>query len=452
MEGKVYGWSAGRHAGLQRGVEPGLLGQAARSRSSTSRQRRDATAPSTASSARRPRRPRRRRQAGDRSPPHGPPRLRLARANGDAPVARLPGPGRRPGQGRLGRPADRRRSPSSAGSGALDAGRDRRHAGGRRPRRRRQARDRRRHQRGVRRRRGRRLQRRPGERRSANLLDQAQAGARRLQGRCGAPCDAIPDVPLSPPTRASTRSSPTATAHAGGDPFLRRAGRRSSASSTPSCCRSSARVSPGYPVIGPVDCGRTAAAARRSARWPTTAPAYVFNPDGKSCYGQDERRTTSRCRPTATRHQLDHPLVPAVGHPAFGDLDGTRAQLRRAGRRPRPGARRRASPSTSDRPGLHRRLERAPAAASCGPGFPQPVNDLQFLTGPSVADIDGAARRGDRRGQREQGPRRLHAPPGPPVNQRWPKLTTDWTVANPTIGSFGTLDTDVRRAQGRDRR
>src|SRR5204863_160275 len=25
---------------------------------------------------------------------------------------------------------------------------------------------------------------------------------------------------------------------------------------------------------------------------------------------------------------------------------------------------------------------------------------------------------------------------------RWPKLTTDWTVANPTIGSFGTLDTD----------
>jgi hypothetical protein len=24
---------------------------------------------------------------------------------------------------------------------------------------------------------------------------------------------------------------------------------------------------------------------------------------------------------------------------------------------------------------------------------------------------------------------------------RWPKLTTDWTVANPTIGSFGTLDT-----------
>jgi hypothetical protein len=25
----------------------------------------------------------------------------------------------------------------------------------------------------------------------------------------------------------------------------------------------------------------------------------------------------------------------------------------------------------------------------------------------------------------------------------WPKLTTDWTVANPTIGSFGTLDTSA---------
>src|SRR5207249_1435554 len=30
-----------------------------------------------------------------------------------------------------------------------------------------------------------------------------------------------------------------------------------------------------------------------------------------------------------------------------------------------------------------------------------------------------------------------------PVNNRWPKLSTDWTVANPTIGSFGTLDTSA---------
>jgi thrombospondin type 3 repeat protein len=33
---------------------------------------------------------------------------------------------------------------------------------------------------------------------------------------------------------------------------------------------------------------------------------------------------------------------------------------------------------------------------------------------------------------------------GDPINAQWPKVTTDWTVANPTIGSFGnTLDTDA---------
>ncbi|MFL5331811.1 MAG: hypothetical protein ACJ8H8_01225, partial [Geminicoccaceae bacterium] len=31
---------------------------------------------------------------------------------------------------------------------------------------------------------------------------------------------------------------------------------------------------------------------------------------------------------------------------------------------------------------------------------------------------------------------------GQPVSSAWPKVTTDWTVANPTVGSFGTLDTD----------
>jgi hypothetical protein len=31
---------------------------------------------------------------------------------------------------------------------------------------------------------------------------------------------------------------------------------------------------------------------------------------------------------------------------------------------------------------------------------------------------------------------------GPPPNSRWPKLTTDWTVATPLAGSLGTRDTE----------
>ena len=37
---------------------------------------------------------------------------------------------------------------------------------------------------------------------------------------------------------------------------------------------------------------------------------------------------------------------------------------------------------------------------------------------------------------------RPSTPPGWPPAPDWPKLTSDWMVANPLIGSFGTIDTD----------
>ena len=73
------------------------------------------------------------------------------------------------------------------------------------------------------------------------------------------------------------------------------------------------------------------------------------------------------------------------------------------------------------------------------PGFPQAVNDLQFLTGPSVADLDGVAGQEILEGTASMDLNAFTAAgselPG------WPKLTTDWTVANPAVGSLGTLDT-----------
>ena len=76
------------------------------------------------------------------------------------------------------------------------------------------------------------------------------------------------------------------------------------------------------------------------------------------------------------------------------------------------------------------------------PGFPQPVNDLQFLTGPSVADIDPTI----------PGQEVLEGTASMDLNaftaagtevSGWPKMSSDWTIANPTIGSFGTLDTQA---------
>ena len=74
-------------------------------------------------------------------------------------------------------------------------------------------------------------------------------------------------------------------------------------------------------------------------------------------------------------------------------------------------------------------------------GWPLIVNDLQFLTGPAAADIDGQP--GDEViGGTASFDLFAANNAGQPVSG-WPKLTGDWTVAIPTIGSWGTVDTDA---------
>ena len=61
-----------------------------------------------------------------------------------------------------------------------------------------------------------------------------------------------------------------------------------------------------------------------------------------------------------------------------------------------------------------------------------------------------APRRGGRRRHRVARPARRSTPPGS-AGARLAEAHGDWTVANPVIGSFGTLDTDSGRPQGRRR-
>ena len=68
------------------------------------------------------------------------------------------------------------------------------------------------------------------------------------------------------------------------------------------------------------------------------------------------------------------------------------------------------------------------------------MNDLQFLTGPSVADIDGLPGEEVVGGTASLDLYGFNAA-GTPL-PGWPKLTADWTVANPALGSLGTLDMD----------
>jgi hypothetical protein len=172
---------------------------------------------------------------------------------------------------------------------------------------------------------------------------------------------------------------------------------------------------------------------------PDGGPAYLFNPNGSSCYGKDPAGHDNPLEVdfSAGLGQYDHPAFAAVGYPAFGTLDGLSVDV--------------FAPET----GLIRALDIAlndyqggqdfigawdPATGQQRPGFPAEVNDLQFLTGPVVGDVTGGPGQEVIGGTASLDLAAFNAV-GLPAGSGWPKLTGDWIVATPTLGSFGTLDT-----------
>jgi hypothetical protein len=204
----------------------------------------------------------------------------------------------------------------------------------------------------------------------------------------------------------------------------------------------------GAPVIGDVTCASGGGGPKVGAI-SDAGPGYIFNADGSSCYGEspgldghqhDRALATDGQGFSAQGPKYDSPVLAAVGHPAFGSFDPTGAT----------------GPSfLAPTTGLIRALDLAfpeyqggqdfLAAwnASTGefqPGYPAPVNDLQFLTGPSVGNVDALP--GDEAvgGTAELDLNAVNGA-GQPASG-FPKLSSDWIVTNPVIGSFGALETD----------
>jgi Subtilase family len=195
----------------------------------------------------------------------------------------------------------------------------------------------------------------------------------------------------------------------------------------------------GSPVIGPATCPSGGSGPKVGAEG-NAGPAYIINPNGSSCYGQTSGQSNAMQTdfPAGTE-KYDTPAIPAVGHPTFGDLGG-------------------ASPAfLTPAAGLLRALDLgvneyqggqdfvAAYDTSTGqfrPGFPTVVNDLQFITGPSVADIDGLPGEEIVGGTASLDFYAFNAA-GAPASAKWPKPSSDWSVADPVIGSFGTHDTDA---------
>ena len=198
----------------------------------------------------------------------------------------------------------------------------------------------------------------------------------------------------------------------------------------------------GSPVIAPLTCS-SGGAGPKVGTMPAAGLAYVLNADGSSCFGEDggQDRTLTDGTTSTGVGQTDHPVLPAVGLPAFGDLGLGQPSF--------------VAPAA----GIVRALDLALNEYQTGgqdfiaawdtntgqmiPGFPGRVNDLSFLTGPAVGDVGGLPGEEVVAGTSSMDLTAFSSTaPGTPTSAAWPKLTTDWTIATPLIGSFGTLDTD----------
>jgi hypothetical protein len=190
----------------------------------------------------------------------------------------------------------------------------------------------------------------------------------------------------------------------------------------------------GSPVLAKLTCPSGGAGVKVGVI-PDAGPGYVFNADGTSCYGQSGGHDNALSTDvSAAVGQVDHPVFPAVGLPAFGDLGG----LQPAFVAPVAGLLRALDLVVPDYQVGGQDFTAAwdSATGQMRPGFPAQENDLAFLTGPSVADIDGLPGEEIVEGTASLDLQAFNAL-GQPVSSAWPKLTGDWTVATPLIGSFG---------------
>jgi hypothetical protein len=191
----------------------------------------------------------------------------------------------------------------------------------------------------------------------------------------------------------------------------------------------------GSPIIGDVPCQGTTR-ARRVGVIPAAGIPYVVDKNGESCYGRDPNGHDIGLN-TEGGVGTDQPVLAAFGHPAFAELAGGTAFLA-----PGAGVQRALDVVLPEYQGGQDYLvawDLQQPQGTIKAGWPAPTNDLQFLTGPSVADIspvpgeevvEGSAHH-DFQGITSVGTKA----PG------WPKLSADWAVANPAIGSFGQLET-----------
>ncbi|HYC00616.1 MAG TPA: FG-GAP-like repeat-containing protein [Candidatus Limnocylindrales bacterium] len=164
-------------------------------------------------------------------------------------------------------------------------------------------------------------------------------------------------------------------------------------------------------------------------------PAYLLRHDGTSFYGTDSQGNynvmATEGYPPA--NSADTPSFPNLGEGAFGDLNGTGALSFAA---PAGGLARLlavALPEQQVSAEDHIAAWNAQTGAF-EPAFPQHQDDLQFLTGPSIADVGGTPLPEVIMGSAGYFVQAFDGAGTAPLG--WPKFTGGWHVANPAVGDI----------------
>jgi hypothetical protein len=195
----------------------------------------------------------------------------------------------------------------------------------------------------------------------------------------------------------------------------------------------------GSPVVAPLTCPEGGQGMKIGVT-PDAGPGYVLNPDGSSCYGSTEGSYNAlQTDFSAGNGKTDTPAFPAVGEPSFGTLDGTTTNIFA----PVAGIVRALDVVAPDyqKGGQDFTAAWNGSSGQFAPGFPTVNNDLSFITGQVVGDVTGAAPTQEVVAGTASQDLEAYNAAGAPAGTAWPKLTGDWLVATPILGSLGTLDT-----------
>ncbi len=196
----------------------------------------------------------------------------------------------------------------------------------------------------------------------------------------------------------------------------------------------------GPPALADVDGDGQLEVATMSA----VGPAYVFTADGVSYLGRHptgEDRTFATDPLGADSDGIDGTTFGSLGATVLAELDGfgrgfyLLAPTAGLGRLVDAQAPARQFPAENHLSAWPvSQLDGSPADGALARAFPRVVNDLQFLAGPAVADIDGDGLAEAIQGSGVYDVHAVNIDGREPTG--WPKFTNGWMVGSPAVGDL----------------